>query len=79
MFSYNNIFYRKNFFFFFAYEANRFYSNVRKQLMSVKEPLTLEGIQKFWKRIFGDYKVHNKNAEWIRNIEETYRNLYKEM
>ena len=56
-------FYRQNK--IFQTDAKRFYREIGKQSVEIKETPTLEKVQEFWQAIWSNPKEHNKDAEWL--------------
>ena len=47
-----------------------FHCELRKRKQNVSSPPEKDELEQFWKVIYEDWKEHNKEAEWIRNLEE---------
>ena len=61
-------FYRQNK--VFKTDAKKFYRGMGKQPIEIKEPPSINEVDKFWKKIGSNEKEHNEEAEWIKREEE---------
>ena len=50
--------------------AKKFYREIGKNQVMVKEPPPKDSIEKFWKGIFGEKKACYMYASWIENLEK---------
>ena len=57
----------------FKDNAKQFYREIGKKQIDVTDPPILTEIEDFWSRIWENEKVHNEEAEWIRDQEELYK------
>ena len=44
-------------------------------VIDVTEPPTLDEVEEFWANIWENDKTHNENAEWIKRLEDTQKEL----
>ena len=63
-----NIFYRQNK--IFQTDAKKFYREIGKNQVMVKEEPPKDSTEKFWKGIWGEIKACNMSASWIGNMEK---------
>ena len=63
-----NKFYRHNK--IFQTDAKKFYREIEKNQIMVKETPPKDSIEKFWKGILGEKKACNMSARWIGNMEK---------
>jgi hypothetical protein len=61
-------FYRQNK--IFETDAKKFYREIGKTNIEVKEIPTKEEVNDFWNTIWGNNTGHNENAEWIQDLEK---------
>ena len=61
-------FYRQNM--IFKTDARKFYREVGKEKVAVKDIPPIEKVEEFWKGIWSNDRPFNVNAEWIKTIEQ---------
>ena len=61
-------FYRQNM--IFKTDARKFYREVGKEKVAVKDTPPIEKVEEFWKGIWSNDRPFNEKAEWIKAIEE---------
>ena len=54
----------------FKTDVKKFYREMGKQAIEIKEPPSLKEVEKFWKKIWSNEKEYNEEAEWIKREEE---------
>ena len=54
----------------FQTDAKKFYREITKKQVMVKETPPKDSIEKFWKGIWGEKKAFNMPASWIGNMEK---------
>ena len=59
----------------FKQDAKKFYRELGKKRIDVTEPPTLDEVEEFWANIWENDKTHNENAEWIKRLEDTQKEL----
>ena len=55
----------------FAFNAKKFYREIKGGSVMVNKPPDREETKKFWKSIWENEKKHNKTAEWLPRIKKT--------
>ena len=63
-----NKFYRQNK--IFKTDAKKFYREIGKGKIEVKEPPKEEEIANFWNGVWGQKKQYNKESQWIEHEQE---------
>ena len=66
-------FYRQNK--LFKQDGKKFYRELGKKDIQIKEHPKKEEIEFFWRKIMEDDKEHNSSAEWIKEQEEANKNI----
>ena len=58
----------------FKEDTKRFYRELRKKSIEVKEPPEIREVEEFWSKIWEDNKSHNSEAQWIKDQEKVIEN-----
>ena len=66
-------FYRQNK--IFQTDAKRFYREIGKKQIDIKEVPTMQEIEKFWESIWSSPKSHNEEAEWIEREKDRMKDV----
>ena len=69
-------FYRQNK--IFQTDAKKFYREIGKNQVTVKETPPKDSIEKFWDRIWGEKKACNMCASWVGNMEKVNEKVKEE-
>ena len=54
----------------FKEDAKKFYRELGKGILEVKEPPEEEDVEQFWNDLWGEEKLFNDNASWLGREEE---------
>ena len=66
-------FYRQNK--IFQTDAKRFYREIGKKQIEIKEVPTMQEVEKFWESIWSNPKTHNEDADWIGRETERMKDI----
>ena len=58
----------------FKEDTKRFYCELGKKSIEVKEPPEICEVEEFWSKIWEDNKSHNSEAQWIKDQEKVTEN-----
>ena len=58
----------------FREDTKRFYHELGKKSIEVKEPPEIPEVEEFWSKIWEDNKSHNSEAQWIKDLEKVTEN-----
>ena len=58
----------------FKEDTKRFYRELGKKSIVVKEPPEIREVKEFWSKIWEDNKFHNSEAQWIKDQEKGTEN-----
>ena len=59
----------------FETDAKKFYREIGKETISVENVPSEEQVREFWNNIWGKEKPFNENAEWVRDLENSTKDI----